>query len=52
MPTCSTLQFLGVSGTFAREQSLQQILDALATTLNATVQGNDADGYTMAPAGQ
>ena len=46
------LEAEGVSGTFAREQSLQQILDALATTLNAAVQGNDADGYTMAPAGQ
>ncbi len=46
------LEAEGVSGTFAREQSLQQILDALATTLNAAVQGNDADGYTMAPAEQ
>ena len=41
------LEAEGVSGTFAREQSLQQILTTLATTLNATVEGNDADGYTI-----
>ncbi len=46
------LEAEGVSGTFAREQSLQQILDALATTLNAAVQGNDADGYRIGLAGQ
>ncbi len=46
------LEAEGVSGTFAREQSLQQILDALATTLNAAVQGNDADGYMIGLVGQ
>ena len=46
------LEAEGVNGTFAREQSLQPILNLLASTLNATVQGNDADGYTIAPVGQ
>ncbi len=46
------LEAEGVSGTFAREQSLRQILDALATTLNASVQGNDADGYRIGLVGQ
>ena len=46
------LEAEGVSGTFAREQSLRQILEALATTLNAAVQGNDADGYRIGLAGQ
>lgn len=45
------LEAEGVSGTFAREQSLKQVLDALARTLNAAVQGDDADGYTLTPAG-
>ncbi len=44
------LEAEGVSGTFAREQALQQILTTLATTLDAAVQGNDADGYTIGPA--
>ena len=39
----------GVNGTFAAEQTLHQILTTLATTLDATVQGNDADGYTIGP---
>ena len=46
------LEAEGVSGTFAREQSLRQILDALATTLNAAVQGNDVDGYMIGLVGQ
>ena len=44
-----TLEAEGVNGTFTDEQTLQQILTTLATTLNATVQGNDADGYTVGP---
>ncbi len=46
------LEAEGVSGTFAREQSLQQILNTLAITVNASVQGSDAEGYTVVPAGQ
>ena len=41
-----------VNGTFTNEQTLQQILTTLATTLDATVRGNDADGYTIEPAEQ
>ena len=41
------LEAEGVSGTFAGEQALEQILTTLATTLDATVEGNDADGYTI-----
>ena len=39
-----------VNGTFTHEQTLQQILTTLATTLDATVRGNDTDGYTIEPA--
>ena len=46
------LEAEGVTGTFAHDQPLKQILDLLASTLNATVEGNDADGYTITPVGQ
>jgi len=39
----------GVTGTFAGEASLTQILNTLAATLDAVVQGNETDGYTIAP---
>jgi ferric-dicitrate binding protein FerR (iron transport regulator) len=39
----------GVYGTFAREESLAQILNTLAATLGAVVQGNETEGYSITP---
>lgn len=39
-----------VTGTFEQEQPLEQVLDVLATTVNAEVRGDAERGYTLAPA--
>jgi ferric-dicitrate binding protein FerR (iron transport regulator) len=39
-----------VTGTFEQAQPLAQVLDVLATTVNAEVRGDAERGYTLAPA--
>lgn len=43
----SVLRTEAVTGTFEREQPVDQVLNAIATTLGADVQGNATDGFRL-----
>jgi hypothetical protein len=46
------LESEGFNGTFEHDQPLGQILNTLATTLDASVQGSAGEGYRLVSAGR